>query len=112
MCGVAYVISDPGGDPRIRSHRTGLSTPTTVRTGFHYAFSNDPACTTLSQIIVTRLGAGSSRFPLRFITCCSGNGGTWSQENCFLCSGKEEGLLCGAMKRVRCNCYHLCHANA
>lgn len=44
--GAAYVISDPRGDPGIRSHHTGLSTPTTVRTGLHYAFSNDPACTT------------------------------------------------------------------
>lgn len=42
----------PPGDPGIRSHHTGLSTPTTVRTGLHYAFSNDPGCTTLSQIIV------------------------------------------------------------
>lgn len=52
--GAAYVISDPRCDPGIRSHHTGLSTPTTVRTRLHYAFSNDPACTTLSQIIVTR----------------------------------------------------------
>lgn len=42
----------PPGDPGIRFHHTGLSTPTTVRTGLHYAFSNDPGCTTLSQIIV------------------------------------------------------------
>lgn len=52
----AYVISDPMGDPGIRSHHTGLSTPTTVRTGLHYAFSNDPGCTTLSQIIAARHG--------------------------------------------------------
>lgn len=62
----------PLGDPGIRSHHTGLSTPTTVRTGLHYAFSNDPGCTTLSQIIVTR--SDSTRLPLRFITCCRGNG--------------------------------------
>lgn len=54
--GAAYVISDPMGDPGIRSHHTGLSTPTTVRTGLHYAFSNDPGCTTLSQIIAARHG--------------------------------------------------------
>lgn len=54
----AYVISDPEGDPGIRSHRTGLSTPTTAhhrekegrkeeeRQQTHYCAPNDtrPAC--------------------------------------------------------------------
>lgn len=37
----AYVISDPGGDPGIRSHHTGLSTPTTV----HHRQREAPLCT-------------------------------------------------------------------
>lgn len=36
----AYVISDPGGDPGIRSHHTGLSTPTTV----HHRQRGAPLC--------------------------------------------------------------------